>query len=570
MKVNILSLLTEKSPNKVFLSVVLGGISGVAYAFLIPIVLFAIREDSGSYRLLDTVKDSVWGLDVANYPFARIFFAICVIIIICKTLSQLLLTHVALDIRVQLRLKLAEKILNAPYSFVEHVGRARLIASLNIDVPSIINGAAVIPGVLVNSLQLLGMLGFIAVLNIDVFIFILEAVVFGVLSFQAFMYFARKLTVKARNRMDISQEAFEGLVDGIKELKMDKDKRETYLRDVLAHNEFEVTRLSKKAGSIMRVARNYGDMISFFIIGVISFVFVNYHAISTEELIGVIMALLYLTGPIVYLLDASSDIILARVYLAKINELFRTFEEEKVDEPKDLFQQWSSIRLRDIRYTFANQDSTFSLGPVDLDINRGEITFIVGGNGSGKSTLSKIISLHYQASSGTVSIDDTPVDPTTLESARRRMFAIYSDYYLFKQLFAPVTQEKINQINALLKVMKLDQRVTFEEGKFSTTQLSDGQRRRLALIVALFEAKDCYIFDEWAADQDPEFKEVFYKRVLPELKAKGKAVIVVTHDDRYFDTADKLVFMENGVVVNGRGFQVKKKIEEFDVSDFFV
>jgi len=570
MKISILKLLTDSSPNKVFISVLLGGISGIAYALLIPIVMFAIRPDEGAFRTIDTVTDSFLGMDVANYPFAKLFLFVCLVILLCKTLSQILLTHVALDIRQQIRLQLAEKILKAPYSFIEHVGRARLVASLNIDVPGIISGASVIPGLLVNVIQLLGMLAFIAILNFDVFILVLQGVAFGVVSFQAFMYFARKLTKRARGVMDSAQASFEGVVDGIKELKLDKDKREIYLEEVLAINEAEVTRLSKHARSIVRVAKNYGDMISFFIIGIIGFIFVNYHSLSTQELIGVIMALLYLTGPIVYLLDATSSILMARVYLRNLNDLFAAFKEEDAKPPEPILQEWIKIRLQDIVYRFSHGDSSFVLGPINLEICRGEITFIVGGNGSGKSTLSKILSMHYNPCSGVMKFDDTMIDSTTVESARQKVFAIYSDYYLFKRLFSPMTPDKKKQVNALLKVMKLDNSVSVEDGEFSTTKLSDGQRRRLALIVALFESRDCFIFDEWAADQDPEFKEIFYKRIIPELSSKGKAVIVVTHDDRYFDAADKIVCMENGVIVKRSSVKSKKNIDEFDVADFFV
>ena len=70
----------------------------------------------------------------------------------------------------------------------------------------------------------------------------------------------------------------------------------------------------------------------------------------------------------------------------------------------------------------------------------------------------------------------------------------------------------------------------------------------MALLAAFTEDKELYLFDEWAADQDPIFKEVFYHEVLPSLKARGKAVVAITHDDRYFDIADKVIVMADGEV----------------------
>ena len=87
------------------------------------------------------------------------------------------------------------------------------------------------------------------------------------------------------------------------------------------------------------------------------------------------------------------------------------------------------------------------------------------------------------------------------------------------------------------------------DGVFSTTRLSRGQRKRLALVTAYLEDRPIYLFDEWAADQDPLFRRVFYQRLLPELKRRGKTVVAVTHDDRYFDAADQLIKLEEGKVV---------------------
>ena len=57
-----------------------------------------------------------------------------------------------------------------------------------------------------------------------------------------------------------------------------------------------------------------------------------------------------------------------------------------------------------------------------------------------------------------------------------------------------------------------------------------------------------YIYDEVAADQDPEFRQYFYTKFLQELKNNGKTVILVSHDDKYFDTADKIIEMDNGLI----------------------
>jgi putative ATP-binding cassette transporter len=86
------------------------------------------------------------------------------------------------------------------------------------------------------------------------------------------------------------------------------------------------------------------------------------------------------------------------------------------------------------------------------------------------------------------------------------------------------------------------------DGVLSTVDLSQGQRKRLALMTAYLEDRPIYLFDEWAADQDPVFKEVFYLALLPELKARGKTVIVISHDDHYFHVADRILKLDYGKI----------------------
>jgi putative ATP-binding cassette transporter len=161
-----------------------------------------------------------------------------------------------------------------------------------------------------------------------------------------------------------------------------------------------------------------------------------------------------------------------------------------------------------------------------------------------------MISLHYMPLQGTISFDGRAVNDASREGFRQEIAAIYSDYHLFDQLLCPLTDQVQDQAHELLVDLGLEGKVTIENGVFSTLALSDGQRKRLALLVALLQDRGLYIFDEWAADQDPGFKQVFYRRVLPKLRERGKAVVVISHDDRYFDVADQVVTMEYGSLLS--------------------
>jgi putative ATP-binding cassette transporter len=189
-------------------------------------------------------------------------------------------------------------------------------------------------------------------------------------------------------------------------------------------------------------------------------------------------------------------------------------------------------------------DKGFEVGPVDLTFRKGSITFIVGGNGSGKSSLCKLLSTYYPINDGHIYFGEHLLTKENMLSCRLSISTIFSDYYLFDRIYGHPL--KLDHLDHYLKLFKLHEKVKYIDGKFSTLALSDGQRRRMALVIALIEDKDLYVFDEWAADQDPEFRATFYSEVLPTLKAAGKAVVAITHDDRYFSIADVVVTMADG------------------------
>lgn len=186
----------------------------------------------------------------------------------------------------------------------------------------------------------------------------------------------------------------------------------------------------------------------------------------------------------------------------------------------------------------------FPLRPVDLEIRAGEILFVVGGNGSGKSTLIKLICGLYRPSSGQITVDGVTTD---MRRHRHLFSAIFTDFHLFDGLYG-IESPKEDSVNSLMAEFDLPGRTRFSEGRFSTLDLSAGQKKRLAYVVAMLEGRPVYIFDEWAAEQDPEFRNHFYVSLLPSLRAGGKTVIAVTHDDHYFHIADRVVKLEYGKI----------------------
>jgi len=211
-------------------------------------------------------------------------------------------------------------------------------------------------------------------------------------------------------------------------------------------------------------------------------------------------------------------------------------------------EPWESLELVAVTHFYRkeNDDRRFQLGPVNLRIRRGELIFLIGGNGAGKTTLVKVIAGLYAPAAGNVLLNGIPVTESTRDAYRQLFSALFSDFYLFERLLGIESVDLDNHSMGYLKRLHLDKDVKVENGKLSTLALSQGQRKRLALLTAYLEDRPIYIFDEWAADQDPLFKNVYYHEILAELKARGKTVLVISHDDRYFNLADRVIKIEEG------------------------
>jgi putative ATP-binding cassette transporter len=190
----------------------------------------------------------------------------------------------------------------------------------------------------------------------------------------------------------------------------------------------------------------------------------------------------------------------------------------------------------------------FLLGPISFSWQPGELIFIIGGNGSGKSTLAKLITGLYPPLSGAIYLNGKRITQDNVEWYRQHFSAIFYDFYLFDSFLGFDRPNLDQEVENYLMQLQLAHKVTIKNGVLSTTELSQGQRKRLALLTAYLEDRPIYVFDEWAADQEPRFRELFYKQILLQLKERGKIVIVISHDERYFHLADHIIKLDYGAV----------------------
>ena len=207
------------------------------------------------------------------------------------------------------------------------------------------------------------------------------------------------------------------------------------------------------------------------------------------------------------------------------------------------------VQLSDIVFSYGKDNGAevpFTLGPISLELHPGELVFVIGGNGSGKSTFLKVLAGLYQPLQGNVTLAGTMITDANREWYREHFSVVFSDCHVFNKLLGQSDSQAETLVPRYLRLLDMDQKVTIHDRTFSTLDLSQGQRKRLALVTAYLEDRPIYVFDEWAADQDPQSKEIFYKTLLPDLCERGKSVVVITHDDRYFHLGNKVIKLEDG------------------------
>lgn len=345
--------------------------------------------------------------------------------------------------------------------------------------------------------------------------------------------------------------SFTSILNGFKELKINTQKSQALLEH---HNEnldalLELKLKNSKASTKLIL---YGDIFLYTLLGLVVFIAPHLTNIENAVLIKLTATTLFIIGPFSMIVTAIPVVSKTDVAIKSLNDLERSLDQnpesiESIEDGEASFKNFKQLSMNQISFHYNNHNNEpmFTVGPVNLTIQKGETVFIVGGNGSGKSTLIKVLLGLYFPNSGQIVVDDETILEYNYQSYRNLFSIILTDFHLFKRLYGIENVSK-KEINQLLVEMQLHQKTKFIDGSFTNTDLSTGQRKRLALIVALLENKPIYVFDEWAADQDPEFRKYFYEVILKRLKEEGKTVIAVTHDDAYFHLADHVYKMNYG------------------------
>lgn len=529
----ILSFLFRISRRAVILSVLAGFFAGISSAGLIVVINTTYGRGSTRSLILS-------------------FTGLGILMLASNLISRLVLVQLSQRAIYEMRMHLSRQILAAKLDHLENLGAARLFATLTDDIVVITNALLGIPQLCICVSIVILCLIYLGWLSPSVLLAFFVVMIVGVASYQALVIKAMRYLRAARQEQTALFRHYRALTEGIKELKIHSRRREVFLTNALQATSSTMRRDNETGLAYYAAAESWGQFLFFLFIGLVIFVLPTYRNVNSATLAAYSLTMLYITGPLQVILSLIPALGRARIALQQVEALGISLESagsESIPAVNLLpGNSPSLLELVNVTHTYRQEydDTSFTLGPIDLTFRPGEMTFVVGGNGSGKTTLAKIITGLYSPEQGAITLGGERVTEESSEYYCQHFSAVFSDFFLFDSLLGLERIELDAHARAYLIKLRLDQKVSVKAGALSTIDLSRGQRKRLALLTAYLEDRPFYVFDEWASDQDPVFKETFYKELLPELKSRGKTLIVITHDEKYFPLADRIVELDYG------------------------
>ncbi|MBJ6611772.1 MAG: cyclic peptide export ABC transporter [Candidatus Thiothrix moscowensis] len=448
------------------------------------------------------------------------------------------------------RSRLTRKVQQVELAFIEAQGSNELYSRLtqsdtliSQSIPQII-GAFQMFALMVFSLLYLGYV------SVASFVITLLAIGLGVVYFlmQSQAIRAALHTVKQKEESYFA--SISHLVNGFKEIKVNEQKAQDLLKGIAAASH-DTQLIKYEVGKLEATIWGFGRLFIYALLPIMVFILPNFLPEHSQDIFKVVATLLFLTGSVNALVNIIP--ILNRVNLA-VEDVFAL--ESTMDNAiarsrvipanTGIFKEFSTLNIDHMQFTYPSTNgAVFGVGPFDEQIQRGELLFIIGGNGSGKSTFLKLLTGLYYPQDGGLSVDGALIEAGNYAAYRSLFSIIFTDFHLFDKFYG-VSDVDAQKVNEWLEKMRMQHKVEYKNGGFTSTNLSTGQRKRLAFIVAMLEDRPILVLDEFAADQDPQFRQYFYETLLGEVKSMGKTIIAVTHDDHYFHVADRVWKMDEG------------------------
>lgn len=519
-----------------------------------PLVFMATTSAVAEAFVLGTIiaVANTASIQPLNFRYLMMFAVALCIAMIGKRYTLVQSATIAETMIRKIRSRIIAKIRRCELSFLEEMGIGELYTLVTQNTSTI----SILALLLISGVQacviVFFCLGYIALLSKVAFVLTGLAIV---IIAAMYAYHERIFSSDYQEAIRMEGEFCEMLNDtlgGFKELKMSRARNEEHLEDfnrIVADAE----RINIRTQMSFVTKNLFTQLCFYMLLAAVGFLMPQLGEGYSELVIRITAAILFIMGPVFMIVSAIPQVFRVNVAVETLYALEKRLESAARTSVPAFHRKISGfdeIRYDQLVYAYRDRENVpvFTLGPLGFSIKKGEIVFIVGGNGSGKTTLLKLLTGLYYPDSGEIRVDGKPLTQPQYQSFREMISAIFSDFHLFERLygFKAVDEEKVNQ---LLAELGIAHKTEVYGKQFSTIKLSTGQRKRVAMAVALLEDRPLYAFDEWAADQDPEYKDYFYKVLLKDLKRRGKTVIAISHDDRYFRYADRVLKMEFGKFV---------------------
>ena len=368
---------------------------------------------------------------------------------------------------------------------------------------------------------------------------------------------------KVREGDDHLYQDYQAMIDGRKELALNRARAARFYQEEFDDHARAYRDHVTRADIFNGVAGNMANVLMLALIGVLFYLASGLGWASANTASVFALTILLLRTPLIGAVAALPTLLAARVSLKKLAGLQLAEGNTDFALKGESLAGFKQLSLKGACYRYPDQDGVagFEVGPLDLTVKRGELIFVQGGNGSGKSTFARLLTGLYRPLQGTLSVDGQPITEDNRGAYRQLFSSVFTDFYLFNRLLQGDGAEvRVDEVDDWLKTLGMQHKVRQADGRLSDIRFSQGQRKRLALLMAVMEQRDCLLLDEWAADQDPQFRQFFYHALLPRLQAQGKTIIAITHDDHYFDRADRLLKMDAGQLIELDGQSARHSV----------
>lgn len=529
-----------------------------------PIIFMGIMSGIANSLVLSVINQGAQKVS-NNEEVSQLFFIFVIAVTLFIYTRRYSLSQATIMVEQairRVRVRITDKIRRTELAFVEKNDRAEIYTYLTQDTNLISqSGLTVISGI--QSL--------VVIIFCSLYVAILSPVGFLIIATgftgAALMYLSHSKAISKEIHLSILKESeffaiLNHVLDGFKEIRINRRKSDDVFHYVekisLETEQVKISTGLKFVTDIM-----FSRVFSNSLLGIVVFVMPIFSPTHSTIVIKITATVLFLISPIEVIVGAIPMFARATASIENINKLEASLDEmlqhspqagtlndENAVEDESTFAQFKQLQFENINFQYTDKAGmpTFKVGPIDLTIQREEILFIIGGNGSGKSTFLKLLTGLYYPLSGSISVDGEEIDRGNYQAHRELFSIIFTDFHLFDRLYGLQNVDE-KRVKALLQMMELQKKTKYINGQFSQLDLSTGQKKRLAFVAAVMEDKPIYIFDELAADQDPQFRKHFYEEILPDLRRQGKTIIAVTHDDAYFHCADRVMKMESGQLI---------------------